>query len=605
VFRTVYTGLPARRSEKEPQMNDLTDAARHWGIDSEYYDVFGHRYSASPETLTRLIAAISAGHAAPQPLDAPAEPLTAFQGDGRREWALAVQLYALRSRRNWGHGDFTDLAQLIALAGKRGAAGIGLNPLHALFIDRAEEASPYAPNSRLFLNPLYIDVEAIAEFPGLAAAGLTDAVEALRATETVAYARVAAAKLHGLRLAYDRFRRRAGAARRDDFAAYRAEQGEALLCFACFEVLRRRYAEPWPQWPEPWRKPTRAQLDEFHAAHAVECGFHEFMQWVADRQLASCVAAARRAGMPIGLYADLAVGIDPHGADAWSQQDAVLAGVSMGAPPDEYNPQGQDWGLAPLNPHALAEGDFASVRQLMRAAMRHAGAVRLDHVLGLNRVFMVPRGLPAAQGAYMHFPFQQLLRVIAEESLACRCIVVGEDLGTVPEHFRDTVARWGLWGYRVVLFEREHDGRFKPPEAYPAEAVATFNTHDMPSFRGWLSGHDLVVKRGIGVDPGESDEARAWAQQMLRAMLTESAGAYAPDDFAAVATFLGTTPSRLAVVALDDVAGVLEQINIPGTVTQHPNWRRKLPMMIEELDRHAGFARVAEAFAKAGRSTAS
>jgi 4-alpha-glucanotransferase len=586
-------------------MNDLTAAARHWGIESEYYDVFGRHYSASPDTLTRLIAAISAGCAEPWPLDAPAEPLRAYQGDGRREWALAVQLYALRSRRNWGHGDFTDLANLIAVAGARGAAAVGLNPLHALFPDRAEQASPYAPNSRLFLNPLYIDVETIAEFPGLAAAGLADEVEALRATETIAYARVASAKLAGLRLAYDGFRNAASAPRRADFAAYRTEQGEALLRFGCFEVLRRQYAPaPWSQWPPPWRAPSRAQLDDFRAAHAAECEFHEFMQWVADRQLAACVAAARGAGMPIGLYADLAVGIDRHGADAWSQQQAVLADISMGAPPDEFTPHGQDWGLAPLNPHALPADDFACMRQLMRAAMRHAGAVRLDHILGLNRVFMVPLGLPAAAGAYVRFPFQQLLRVIAEESNRCRCIVVGEDLGTVPEHFRDTIARWGLWCYRVMLFEREHDGRFKPPEAYPAEAVATFNTHDMPSFRGWLTGHDLRVKRAIGFDPGESDAARAWAQQMLRAMLTERASAYAPDDFTAVAAFLAATPSRLAVVALDDVLGMLDQVNIPGTVAQHPNWRRKLPVAIEALDAHEGLDRVAHAFAQAGRSCA-
>ena len=587
-------------------MNDLTAAARHWAIETEYYDVFGHRYNAPAETLTRLIAAISAGSARPRPLDAPAEPLRAYQGgDGRRVWALAVQLYALRSRRNWGHGDFTDLANLVALAGARGAAAVGLNPLHALFTDRAEEASPYAPNSRLFLNPLYIDVEALPEFPGLAAVGLADEVAALRATETIAYTRVAAAKLRGLRLTYGGFRRQASAARRADFEAYRAERGEALTRFACFEVLRRQYAPaPWPQWPQPWHAPDRAQLDDFRAAHQAECEFHEFMQWAADRQLAACAAAARRAGMPIGLYVDLAVGIDRHGADAWSRQESVLPDVSMGAPPDEFNPNGQDWGLAPFNPHALLADDFACVRQLMRAMMRHAGAIRLDHILGLNRVFMVPLGLPATQGAYVHFPFRQLLRVLAEESDNCRCIVVGEDLGTVPEHFRETVARWGLWGYRVMLFEREHDGHFKPPEAYPVEAVATFNTHDMPSFHGWLTGHDLAVKRAIGFDPGENDDARAWARQCLRAILSQRAPGQAPDDIAAVAAFLAATPSRLAVVALDDVLGVLDQINIPGTVAQHPNWRRKLPLAIEDLETHETLARVAEAFARGGRSIA-
>ncbi len=586
-------------------MNDLTANARHWGIATEYNDVFGRRFVASDETLTRLIDAVSAGCAHPQPLDVPAEPLRAFQGDGRRVWGLAVQLYALRSRCNWGHGDFTDLRNLVALAGARGAAAIGLNPLHALFTDRAEEASPYAPNSRLFLNPLYIDVEALPEFPGLAAAGLADEVAALRATDMIAYARVAAVKLRGLRLAHDAFRRQASAARRADFDAFRAEQGEALLRYACFEVLRRQYAPaPWPQWPRPWCAPDRAQLDGFRAAHEAECEFHEFMQWAADRQLAACAATARGAGMPVGLYLDLAVGIDRHGADAWSLRDAVLPGVSMGAPPDALNVEGQDWGLAPFNPHMLPADDFAAMRQLMRATMRHAGAIRLDHVLGLNRVFMVPLGLSAKEGAYVQFPFQQLLRVIAEESSDRRCIVIGEDLGTVPEHFRETVARWGLWGYRVVLFEREGDGRFKQPEAYPAEAVAAFNTHDLSSFHGWLVGHDLAVKRGIGLDPGEDDGARAWARQMLRAILSERAPGYAPDDIAAVAALLAATPSRLAIVALDDVLGVLDQINVPGTVEQHPNWRRKLPLALEELETHEGLVRVAQAFAQGGRSIA-
>ncbi len=586
-------------------MNDLTTTARIWGVEAQYYDVFGRSRSASPETLTRLIETMAAAGIAPHAAEAPAEPLRAFQGDGRRSWALAVQLYALRSRRNWGHGDFTDLTKLIALAAARGAAAIGLNPLHALFTDRADEASPYAPNSRLYLNPLYIDVEAIAEFPGLADAGLQAEIEALRAAEMIAYARVTAAKLQGLGLAHASFRGSGGVERRADFESFRAEQGETLLRFACFEVLRRQYApRPWTEWPNSWRNPDRAQLEEFRQAHAEDCEFHEFMQWTADLQLSACKEAARLHGMTIGLYTDLAVGIDRHGADAWSQQGAVLADVAMGAPPDKLNLQGQDWGLAPFNPHALAANDFAPLRQLLTAAMRHAGAVRLDHVLGLQRVFMIPLGRPANEGAYVRFPFQQLLRVIAEESNRLRCIVVGEDLGTVPEGFREMLARWGIWSYRVMLFEREGDGRFRQPERYPAEAVATFATHDLPTFRGWLDGYDLRVKRAIGLDPGESDDSRGWAQQMLRAILSERAQAYPADDIAAVASFLGAAPSRLVVIALDDVLGVRDQVNIPGTVAQHPNWRRKLPVALEDLEGHDGFARVARAFAQCGRNIA-
>jgi len=583
-------------------MNDLSAIAHKWGIETEYYDVFGRRYTAAPETLTRLIDAMSAGGVVPRPADPPADVARAWQGDGRKSWLLAVQLYAVRSRRNWGHGDFTDLAQLVQRAAVCGAAGVGLNPLHALFPDRAEEASPYAPNSRLFINPLYIDVEAIPEFPGLAASGLDREVVALRATEMVAYARVSAAKLHGLSLAYARFREGGSRRRRTDFDAYRKEQGEALLRFACFETLRRRYMPaPWPDWPPPWRNPELSQLEEYRREHLEEVEFEEFVQWTADRQLAACMDAAARNKMPIGLYVDLAVGIDRHGADAWTNHGAALADVSIGAPADEFNPHGQDWGLAPLNPHVLPAHDFRAMRQLMAAAMRHAGAIRLDHVLGLQRLFMIPLGMKATQGAYVRLPFLQLLRAVAEESQKYRCVVIGEDLGNVPKGFRDTISRWGLWCYRVMLFEREGDGRFKPAEIYPEGALATFDTHDLPTFRGWLEKHDMAVKRGFGLDPGESDEARARAHRKLRETLSEHANGYAPDDIAAVAAFLAATPSRLVVVSLDDVLGVLDQVNIPGTTTEHPNWRRKLPLPLEELDNHAGLRRVAEVFAKAGR----
>ncbi len=584
-------------------MNDLTATARRWGVESEYYDVFGRCYVASPETTARLVDALSAGREAPAEIGPASEPtMRCWQGDGRRLWLLTAQLYALRSRRNWGIGDFTDLTKLIALAAAHGAAGIGLNPLHALFPDHPDTASPYAPNSRIFLNALYIDVEAIPEFPGLAAAGLTDAVARLRETKLVAHSGIASAKLHGLHLAYDAFRSGGSAERRADFDAYRAEQGNALLRFACFEVLRRRYAPaPWTEWPKTWRGADDARLRKFRKDNLEACEFEEFVQWVADRQLAACQEAARGLGMPVGLYVDLAVGIDRHGADAWTNHGAVLAGVSMGAPPDEFNPGGQDWGLAPLNPHTLPADDFRAIRLLMRAAMRHAGAIRLDHVLGLQRVFMIPLGSSAADGAYVRFPFRHLLQVIAEESVREHCIVIGEDLGNVPENFRETLELWGLWSYRVMLFERESDGRFKPPEAYPQAALATFNTHDLPTFRGWLEGHDMRVKRAIGFDPGEDDGARDWAREKIREILAQRVPGYPPDDIAAVAAFLGATPSHLVVVSLEDVLGERDQPNIPGTTDQHPNWRRKLPLALEELEGHEGLRRVSEAFAQAGR----
>ena len=581
-------------------MNDLEEKAQRWGIEPGYHDVFGKWHPADHETLRVLVEALSHGREAPQPMPAaPAvAPIRAWQGDGHQHWLLAVQLYSLRSARNWGVGDFTDLKTLIPVAALHGAAGIGLNPLHALFPDRPQQASPYAPNSRLFLNPLYIDVAAIPEF----GRSSKEKTAALRSGELVDYPGVAKLKMDALRRVYERFRDEAAPARRADFDAFRAERGEALLRFACFEVLRQRHDKPWPEWPAPWRAPARADLECFRADNLAACEFEEFVQWTGERQLAECQAAAKANGMSIGLYIDVAVGIDPQGADAWAQQDAVIAAVSVGAPPDEFNPGGQDWGLAPFNPSAVAADDFAPMRQLLAAAMRHAGAIRLDHVLGLQRVFMIPHGMKSGDGVYVRFPFEQLLRVVAEESVRFRCSVIGDDLGTVPEGFRDTMTKWGLWTYRVMLFEREgDDARFKPPEAYPAGALATFNTHDLPSFRGWCENHDLNVKRGLGIDPGENADARNWARQKLTEMLGARGQGYPPDDLAAVAAFLGATPSRLVAIALDDIVGAREQINVPGTTDEHPNWRRKLPAALEDLGENETFRRVGEAFAKTGR----
>ncbi|HET9717398.1 MAG TPA: 4-alpha-glucanotransferase [Pseudolabrys sp.] len=584
-------------------MDDFSATPESWGIEAGYHDVFGSWHATSGETQERLLEILSQGQERPPEPAAIPEPIRAFQGDGRRTWALAVQLYAVRSRRNWGHGDFTDLRRLIEIGAGRGAAAIGLNPLHALFLDRANEASPYAPNSRIFINPLYIDVENVPEFPGIDAAGLREGVESARTGELIDYTNVARIKISGLRAAYDAFRISASAELKRDFAAYRREQGEALLRFACFEVLRAQFRpRPWAAWPHPWNCPGIESLDELRNEQSDACEFQEFMQWIADRQLEACKQVAHRCRMAIGLYIDVAVGIHPDGADAWSDQDTFITKVSMGAPPDEFNPAGQDWGLAPFNPLVLAANDFKPLERLLQATMRHAGAIRLDHILALKRVFMIPHGLTAREGAYVRFPFEGSLNAVSRVSQAMRCIVIGEDLGTVPEGFRETLARWGIWSYRVMLFEREHDGRFRAPETYPAESLATFSTHDLPTLNGWLQSHDLRTKRGLDLDPGESDEARAWAQRCLGDILRERVGEHADHAAPAIAEVLGSTPSRLVVMALEDLMGALDQTNIPGTIDQYPNWRRRLPDFIEDLQQNSTFDEVANAFARCGRS---
>lgn len=574
---------------------DLTDEARRWGIEPGYHDVFGKWHEAGPEALRALIKALSHGRDKPLQSREKIEPLRAFQAEGRH-WGLAVQLYSLRSARDGGIGNFTDLKQLIEIAAANGAAAIALNPLHALFPDRPHDASPYAPNSRLFLNVLAVDVAALPE------AAREVAARRGRDPDLIDYAAIGKRKLAALRAAYKQFRDRPSEARRNDFEAFRADRGEALLRFSCFEVLREKFAaKPWRDWPAPWDCPDTAALERFRADNREACEFHEYMQWNADRQLRECKETARKAGMAIGLYIDLAVGIHPDGADAWSNQHSVLNGVSVGAPPDELNTSGQDWGLAPFNPASLPDNDFAALRELLRAIMRHAGAIRIDHVLGLNRTYMIPRGMSAQEGTYVRFPFEALLRVIAEESNKARCTVIGEDLGTVPEGFRDTLARFGVWGYRVMLFERDQSGSFKPPETYPAEALAAFNTHDLSTLRGWLTGHDLEVKRKLGLDPGETDEQRREAREKWRWFVGERAGEFRNDEVAALVKLLGDTPSKLVIVSIEDILRIADQPNIPGTVDEHPNWRQRLPVSVEELAGSAALRKVGEIFAKAGR----
>ncbi|MGN6463408.1 MAG: 4-alpha-glucanotransferase [Pseudolabrys sp.] len=587
-------------------MVDPAEAAR-WGIAPGFHDVFGMWHETTPRAREALTAAISRGRPTPA-VPGPADGTTrAYQCGDRRMWGLAVQLYALRSFRNWGHGDFGDLARLIDLLAPLGCGAIGLNPLHALFLDRPDDASPYSPNSRVFLNPLYIAIDQVPECPDAATLGVTERLAEVRATEEVRYGEAAALKLVALRSGYRRFRNTAHSKRRHDFEIFRAEAGEPLQRFAAFEVLRRRFGQvPWWEWPEDWRWPSPPAITRVFDETASEDDpdtdplFHVYLQWLAGRQLQHCQEEARRAGMPIGLYVDLAVGVDPAGADAWAGQDEMLTGVSIGAPPDEYNRDGQNWGLTGYNPQSLMVSHGAPLREMLDAVMRHAGAIRIDHVLGLMRLYLIPRGATAVDGAYVSYPFEVLLDVIVDESQRRRCVVIGEDLGTVPEGFRDALARRGLWSYQVMLFEREHGGGFRHPSHYRTDALTTFNTHDLPTFAGWMAGHDLRTKRALNIDPGESDDARAHSRHMLAEAVRMTGGG---EGFGGAAAFLAQTPARLVIVALEDILGVEDQVNIPGTIDEHPNWRRRLPVAVEALAQHDGLKTVAAVFAQAGRAS--
>ncbi|WP_047309766.1 4-alpha-glucanotransferase [Rhodopseudomonas palustris] len=510
-------------------------------------------------------------------------PRRAFGGAFDRSWLIAVQLYSLRSVRNWGIGDFTDLANLIELAAALGAGGIGLNPLHALFDDRPGDCSPYSPNSRLFLNPLYVDVERLPEFSAADRPVDAQTLAALRDGELIDYAAVAAVKWRGLRAAYEAFRTSASDSRREAFEAFRRERAPLLTRFACFEVLRHRFGHPWWEWPEEWRQPDDARCDLLRQGpDAAEVEFVAFTQWCADDQLRGCRDLAAARGMSVGLYLDVAVGVQSDGFDAWNEQTAISRLLSVGAPPDSLNTAGQNWGLAGFNAPGLELTGFAPFRDMLRASMRYAGAIRLDHVLGLNRLYLVPHGFAAHEGVYVQMPFEALLAVTAQESVGHRCVVIGEDLGTVPDGFRDRLAAWGIWSYRVMMFERDfHQGWFFGLEHYLPNALVTFNTHDLATYSGWRALTDLYLKRSIGVDPGESDDSRHHALAMLGDALRHQGIEH--EDIYAVLTFLARTPSRLLAIALEDLLGVLDQPNVPGTVSEHPNWRRRLPKPLEDV----------------------
>ena len=504
-------------------------------------------------------------------------PGKAYAGTFDRTWMLAVQLYGLRSERNWGIGDFTDLQNLIRAGAKLGAGGVGLNPLHVLLDDHPAECSPYSPNSRLFLNPLYIDVEALPEFTGAADSELAP----LRRSTLVDYPAVAAAKWKALRAAFDVFQADPKSPRQAALAAFRNER-PLLTRFACFEVLRHRYQKAWWDWPTDWQHPDDAKCAELSAGpDGAEVAFIEYVQWNADLQLKACFDLTIALKMPVGLYLDVAVGVQAGGFDAWNEQVAISRHLSVGAPPDALQPAGQNWGLAGFNAAGLESKGFAPFKEMLRASMRYAGAIRLDHVLGLNRLYVVPHGYRPNNGAYVKMPLEALLAVTAQESIDNNCVVIGEDLGTVPEGFRDHMAAWGIWSYLVMMFERDERYAFRGIDHYQPNALVTFNTHDLPTYSGWRSYHDLQLKRSIGIDPGESDDARRYALQMLDEALRQNG--IERTDFYGVAHFLARTRTRLEAIALEDLLGVTDQPNIPGTIDEHPNWRQRLPATVEHL----------------------
>ncbi len=555
----------------------------------------------------------------------------ALERDGRC-WGLTCQLYGQQSARNWGIGDFSDLATLARIAGSHGAAVLGVNPLHALFAAEPRHISPYSPSSRSMLNYLYIDVTAV---PGF---GEDETVRALiggqwfgathwaaRSAEFIDYGAVAACKRPVLEALFVRFRSRelgAATATSDGARAFREFQrdgGGPLRDFVIFEALHEHFrrggeAVSWRNWPEPMRNPRSAEVAEFAAAHWDRVEFFQYLQWQADRQLAAAATAGRLGGLPIGFYRDLAVGADPEGAEAWSDQELVAPSVAIGAPPDPLSRRGQNWGLAPVNPLALRRQGYAPFIASLRANMRHAGVLRIDHVMSLDRLYWIPSGTEPTNGAYVSYPFDDLLRLVALESQRQRCAVIGEDLGTVPEGFRDRLQAANVLSYRVVFFERSADRGFLPPSRYPSLAAAAADTHDMATIRGFWLGRDLAWRLRLGLYPdeqaAEAETAERRRDRLLLLQALSREGLIAPERFSeflsesgepsfspalgdAILAYLARSKARLMLVQLEDILGECEQANLPGTTEGHPNWRRRSSHTLDEIGDDPRLRRVA------------
>jgi len=539
----------------------------------------------------------------------------ALAGD-RRLWGLTVQLYALRSRRNWGIGDFTDLKKLVEIADHIGAGMVGINPLHALFPDRPEQASPYSPSNRAALNVLYLDVEAIEDYGESTAArtrvrsrGFQSMLEALRASDLVNYTGVARAKFEILRVLYRHFRKQhlaRDSMRARAFHEFRTRADAMLRINTVFDALQEHFhaQDPsitgWRRWPPPFRDLTSPAVATFCEEHQEQIGFFEYLQWQAELQLGAVRQHCRNLGMPLGLYHDLALGAAAGGAEIWLNSPLYATRAHLGAPHDDFNPKGQDWGLPPPIPDRLMRERYAPFVTVLRAVMRHAGALRIDHVMGLMRLFWLPVDDAAPEGAYVRYPLWDLMGLLALESQRQQCLIIGEDLGTVPDEVRSAMNTFGILSYRLFYFSRNHDEEFMLPEHYPAQSLCAIATHDLPTLRGFWTGADLAIRERLALYPNEEAGAhQQFTRQLDRERLLRALeragllnaeisahGTVAHDIHPALAlaihVYLGRSQAKLLTIHPEDIFGQINQINVPNTTDQYPNWRYKVALNLED-----------------------
>jgi 4-alpha-glucanotransferase len=596
--------------------SDLDQIARKAGIALHYLGIDGFITEVPSETVEGLVAAIGPvifddATATPRDkLDGITASVTSncFSPDWLRDtrvWGIAVQMYELRSERDWGIGDFEDLAAVCAIAASEGADFVGVSPLHALFTADPDRCSPYSPSSRTFLNPIYITVD---RAPGYSSASEdSEARTNVRLSENVDYDAVQRLKIETLRDAWSNWRRdfrRNDEFSRRSFNAFVSEEGEALRRHALFEALSHKMVAMgrgagWRSWPEQFQQPGSVEVTAFAANHKSEIEFHQWMQWIAHRQLKDVAARAVASGLRLGLYLDFAVGLSPDGSATWSKPDGYLQGFSIGAPPDPFSIHGQNWGLAVPSPapNQQESGAVADIRKVMQ----YAGLVRFDHVMGLWRLFAVPEGRPTSAGTYLHYPFAEALNAITVESQRSQTVVVGEDLGNVPERFREVLSHVGMHSYRVMYFEPE----ISPERLEPMHPQSLFciSTHDLVPLGGWWKHDDIALRHSLGLLDESRIAVESSYREGLRSALwlhlfgekmesTNVAKAEALQQ--AIHSYAAGLDSKLFAVRLADLLGDERPTNVPGTDTSYPNWRLKALCPIERWQTLSSFTAIIE-----------
>ncbi|MGR3806984.1 4-alpha-glucanotransferase [Pasteurella testudinis] len=529
-------------------------------------------------------------------------------------WGSCVQLYTLKSESNWGVGDFGDLRQFLAEFQQNGGDFIGLNPIHALFPANPEGASPYSPSSRKWLNIIYIDVASLPEFQQSAVAQqwyqsleIQRQLAQLRAADWIDYSAVLALKLHGLKLAFAQFQQADGdQPRQAQFERFLQAGGESLRVQATFDALHAdliaRFADQWGWdcWAAEYQDYHAGAVADFQREHGDEVRFYAWLQWCAAEQLEACYQFCRQQKMPIGLYRDLAVGVTPNGAETWLDKSLFCLTASIGAPPDILGPQGQNWGLAPMNPHVLQQQAYRPFIEMIRANMQSCGALRIDHIMCLLRLWWVKCGDSAKNGAYVAYPVDDLIAILALESQRQQCMIIGEDLGTVPKAIISKLKNAGIFSYKIFYFEFDQKGQSRALAEYPYQAMTTLSTHDLPTVNGYWRGHDFELGQQYDVYPDpnilailQRDRVNAKAKilQRLREAeieipdgVDESLHSACPLGFNHdLQRYVAAVNSALFGLQPEDWLGMSEPVNIPGTSTQYKNWRRRLSRNISDI----------------------